>query len=292
MTRSIRDIQRIQLETLIDIRHVCEKHGLTYTLYCGTLLGCVRHRGFIPWDDDIDLAMPLADYRRFGKLFPFEPGMAEKYVLDSLGTDRFASNTWYKVNRRGTFYGEKTLRGVRYDMGISVDIYPLIGAPESRRMQNAQRSLLKAAAVFCDSEYRRAVGFVPADPKQRKIGERVDRLPRGLRTLLARIITRLCFADHTRHERCGTVDGAPFDGKYRRSDWQQLTEGIFEHETFPVPAEYDRLLTIMYGDYMTLPPEWARRPHHRGEVEVEIPGEILERAPELVSRAPGEEAGL
>ena len=296
MKRTMRDIQRIQLETLIDIRNVCEKHDLTYAHYCGTLLGCIRHGGFIPWDDDIDIVMPLRDFRRFRKIFPCEPGMAEKYVLDCLDTDLYASNTWIKINRRGTFYAEKSLEGVRYDLGISVDIYPLIGAPESTRLKAAQSLLLKAAAVFCDSEYRRGVGFVPADDKQRRIGEKVDRLPRGVRTVLAKVIRAVCFADPDRYRHCGTVDGAPFAGKYLRADWNSFTERDFEGEVFAIPAAYDRFLTTMYGDYMTLPPEWARRPHHRGEVAVRIPQELLDRAPKLASAgctgSPETEAGV
>jgi len=295
MTRSIRDIQRIQLETLIDIRHVCEKHGLTYTLYCGTLLGCIRHGGFIPWDDDVDIAMPLADYRAFLKIFPAET--SDKYAVESLFSHLYASSTWCKVCRKHTVYTRREVLHLRFCKGISVDIYPLIGAADFPRFERIQSTLLLACSAFRSTEYRKATGYRLPNEKQQRIIGLFDRLPRVIRYILCRLFLSVCMLDPGKHLRCGTIDAAPFQGKFTRSDLRRLTTGIFEGESFRIPAEYDRLLTIMYGDYMQLPPEWARTPHYSEETVIRIPEEILRRAPALTTKGgtdlpvPGPEGG-
>ena len=82
-----RDVQLAQFDTLMDIKNFCNKEGLKYWLHCGTLLGCIRHGGFVPWDEDIDIAMPLPDYKKFEKsFFNFKP---DKYDIDSLNNNKY-----------------------------------------------------------------------------------------------------------------------------------------------------------------------------------------------------------
>ena len=98
----LQQLQEIQFETLKDIASVCDKHGIRYSIYCGTLLGAVRHKGFIPWDDDVDLAMPLSDYYRFLEVFPRE--MHDKYDGLTYRTEKNGRCLWYRIYRKNTTY--------------------------------------------------------------------------------------------------------------------------------------------------------------------------------------------
>ena len=119
----LRKAQMIMLETLVDIDYICEKHKIKYWLDSGTLLGAVRHGGFIPWDDDVDIAMPYSDYKRFLEVCKTDlPG---KYVLQNKCLEPAFRRTFSKVRRRGTTIIETNEDGTeKYHHGLFVDIYP------------------------------------------------------------------------------------------------------------------------------------------------------------------------
>ena len=104
----LRKVQPILLEMLKEIRRVCDENGIRYFLYRGTFLGAVRHKGFIPWDDDMDVAMLRSDYEKFCEIAPQK--LSDEYCFQNWHTDRDYAHPFGKVRKRGTVYVEAKCR--------------------------------------------------------------------------------------------------------------------------------------------------------------------------------------
>ena len=131
MNRDLRDLQLQELQILLEFQRVCQLLGLRYYLTAGTLLGAVRHRGFIPWDDDVDVAMPRADYDR---LFREGPALlGPEYLLQDYRTEPNFPYYFGKLRLRGTRAEEPVLRAINMDQGIYIDLFPLDLCPDRDR---------------------------------------------------------------------------------------------------------------------------------------------------------------
>lgn len=254
----IKDVQKVQLAILKEVADFCDENKITYYLYCGTLLGAIRHKGFIPWDDDTDIAMPLKDYRRFIELF----NRKHPDDLELLSIDTYPKGCpimWIKVCRKGTTFVDRRFLSIDSQWGMALDIYPLIGIHDNRRLQKIQ---LKAArlAGFLVAEKIIHEDINKAKDWKRKYYRLLD-LPRGIRVFIIRIIRKLIFIDPSKTERMGSIDGARLAPKYDRHDFDDTITALFEDREFTIPKRYDKILKIMYGDYMKLPPLEARQGH-------------------------------
>ena len=253
-------VHALELEMLKAVDALCKKHGIRYTIYCGTLLGAVRHKGFIPWDDDIDIAMPLKDYRRFIKL---ANEFAPRYYLETPYNSTDYSYIWLKLCANGTTWMYLNEAALNAHWGLSLDIYPFIGEADNRVARWIQSKLLWLARCLI-----KVMRVRSGREKQIGIKQMGFRLlyviPTRIRKAISNALLRIAMLDPDKHERIGTLDAAQFEGKFARSDWQQMTELQFEDQCFSAPAAYDRILRRMYGDYMQLPPESARG-GHRGQ---------------------------
>ena len=266
----LREVQLTELQCLKDIDRLCRKYGIRYFLYCGTLLGCIRHQGFIPWDDDADIMMPLKDYYRFRQLA--EKELQERYFLSDPHSDRYASTAWLKLNRKGTLYCTEEERKSRVDKGISLDVYPLVGAYEGWLGKLQTKALLFQKALV-GKELWQSADYAMVTRYEGML-RFLDKLPDALRKGLCILIEKLFWPDPAKHENCGTVDAADFAGKYCYADWAEMIEGDFEGCAFPIPREYDRFLKRMYGNYMEMPPTEKRVNHHAENAIIEISEEV------------------
>lgn len=125
----LKNCQKIELEILKDFRQICESLGLQYYLTAGTLLGTIRHQGFIPWDDDIDVAMPREDYDKFAMLGAEKLG--DGYIYQSHITEPNFPYYFAKIRKTGTRVEEPILRSIPMDQGIYIDIFPLDQCPDN-----------------------------------------------------------------------------------------------------------------------------------------------------------------
>ena len=266
------EIHKVELMILKDIDNLCQKHKLNYCLYCGTLLGSIRHKGFIPWDDDADIMMPLRDCRRFLSIAKTE--LKGRYFISEIRSDANAMVPWTQIRREGTEYYPEEHRNIEYHKGISLDIYPLIGAYEGI-FGKLQVSAIDVQRALTGRNMRRAENYkiIHRFVAARKI---MDCMPRWFLLMANSLIEALFWPDPDKHVSCGTVDAAKFSGKYLVRDWKEKTDGEFEGSKFPIPKEYDLFLRTMYGDYWKLPPEEKRVSHHADSVVVTISDTIAE----------------
>lgn len=256
-------LRRTELELLLEFQRLCQRLGLRYYLTAGTLLGAVRHKGFIPWDDDIDVVMPRWDYDKLARLAP--GALAPEYVYQEYRTQPNFPYYFAKLRRRGTRVEEPILRAIAMDQGVYIDVFPLDRCPGPRRA----KLLFKAVELLDCAVLARVSGeFVCGyqKPYMRFLWNTLRRLPNkslfalreGLRKLLGLGGKRLCTV--------GGHHGYPRES-YDPEWFEQTVELEFEGHPFPAPAGWDALLKNMYGEYMTLPPEDERGGHFEGEGE-------------------------
>ena len=246
----IRAHQLAMLRLLVELDRICRKHGIRYSLFAGTMLGAVRHGGFIPWDDDADVVMLRPDYERFLQVAP-----------DELDTDAFFlqpefSAHWplffSKLRLNNTACLERYRpRDPQTHMGVYIDIFPcdaLADGPLTAKLQ-----FVASKVVIAKSLHRR--------------GYRTDSVGKKLFIGLCRLLPQkpFCrFVQRRGRESSAKVHsflgGASAFHKnvYPRSWFAETVPVTFEGHTFQMYARYDELLTHLYGDYMTPLPEAER----------------------------------
>ena len=254
-------LREIELELLRSFVSVCERLKLRYYLVQGTLLGAVRHGGFIPWDDDIDVGMPREDYEVF--LGYAQPLLPEGIFLQTHETDPGYMHCFAKLRRDGTAFMEQTQKGLNMHHGIYLDIFPFDFYPDSP-VRAAVYDLKKLLI-----RYRiRAVYHIPSDNARtaanllRRVLKAIARLAYATPETAFDAQERL-YASVTKGKR-RINNGSPW-GKREcvPAAWLDSTVPlVFEGLTLPAPVEYDAYLCHAYGDYMTLPPESERVAHH------------------------------
>ena len=141
-------IKEISVEILIDFDTFCKQHNLRYNLSHGTLLGAIRHQGFIPWDDDIDVDMPLEDYLRFKKLW-LKHGDKKKYFFQSKKTDPKIPVSFSRLRLNNTTWSDPGHETFPIHWGIPLDIFPIYHSPKSKLLQKVQQKLFCMADNSC-----------------------------------------------------------------------------------------------------------------------------------------------
>lgn len=260
------DLQVKQLEILKFFIKVCEKHNLTYFLIAGTALGAVRHKGFIPWDDDIDVALPREDYDKLMTLTNEFEGT--KYFLQNYNTDPKYIYNYAKIRDSSTTYIENYYKTYQINHGVWIDIFPFDGV--SLIDEDRKKFHKKVKSSWHQVWLQYPYGL------RRKFSKRT-----WLKDLFINMFAYPFFWTNLNHYRNKKIDKKvskiPYkDAKlvgnffgiygYReimpREVFLEGTKGVFEGVEVNLPKDYDKYLTIMYGDYMKLPPEDKRVGHH------------------------------
>lgn len=259
----LRRVQLTQLEIAREIKRVCEENDIRFFLLGGTYLGAVRHQGFIPWDDDMDLGMLRGEYEKFCRIAPEKLG--PDYCLQTWYTEPNYGLPFGKVMKRGTVYLESKKSRRLQENGIYVDIFPFDSVPQDlQQRQKLAKQLLRL--------YRLRLmkcGYKPWMEEDKVLWhKRLGYLFYQFQALfcgkqaLARDYDALAEAQpdtDTVSEQSGMAQPL-----YVRREWcEDLVNYTFEGEQFPAPRAYDEFLTIYYGDYMQLPPEDQRENRHQ-----------------------------
>ncbi|MBQ7155793.1 MAG: LicD family protein [Synergistaceae bacterium] len=271
----IDELRKIQLEILDVVMKFCEEHDILCFLDGGTLLGAVRHKGYIPWDDDIDVGMLRPDYNKFMKLFNENN---TRYKFWSLENDPECIQPFGKVFDTSTEYYEPDRR-TGNKSAVNIDIWPMDNAPDD------DRALKK---MFCRQYILRnlhAGRFLPmfAHPNGnifRKIVAYSVRIPMNLipvsvipKNYFARkILKNAMIYSSVSTRRVGSFMGF-HELAMDRAKFEKFTYAEFEGGKYKIPSGYDEWLTKLYGDYMKLPPESKRKTHHHFEAFVKEDGD-------------------
>ena len=271
-------VQRYELEILEQINRICREHGLTCFAVGGTVLGAVRHKGFIPWDDDIDLGMPRADYERFLSIAPEE--LDERFVIQNYSTDPRSPFFFTKIRRNHTKFVEYSLRDYPIHHGIFVDIFPFDAVPEDDRARERQFKLARFLYQLYLSKSLKTVyssrllGTRYETPTVRAQVKKKTRIRRALHALLLpvpkRWIYRLLDACVRRyneepHQEISHITRRRL--RVRLKDLYPIAYLPFENTEIPVPHDYDAYLRGQFGNYMAMPPKDKRYGHLPCQVE-------------------------
>lgn len=252
------ELKRIQLDILDHIAAVCASNNIRFFLCGGTLLGAVRHSGYIPWDDDIDIALMRDDYEKLISILRRGEGI---YKVYSCRTDKQFPYRCAKLYDSRTVLHEEADLGLFGENGVYVDIFPIDSVPQHRV---AQKLYYLFIYIFICMHTLKVVSVTPTRSLYKNIILKISKFLLKCTTLnqLARLIDNLarvkfssCF--------CGRVAMGYGLRQIVPCAVYASSRGMrFENKEYPVPAGYHRLLSQVYGDYMQLPPAAQRRTHH------------------------------
>lgn len=147
-SQQLREIKKISLDMLVYFDDFCKTHNLEYAVSYGTVLGAVRHGGFIPWDDDVDVDMPAEDYHRFVKLWG-RFGDKENYFLQTKKTNPHIECSFHRLRKNGTSWIDPGCEKMPLHWGIPIDIFPVYNLPDNRCLRKIQRKLRKYSMKWC-----------------------------------------------------------------------------------------------------------------------------------------------
>ena len=251
------EYKSVVLEVLVSIDRICRENGLTYMLMYGTLIGAVRHSGFIPWDDDIDIAMPREDYYKLADIIAKQETGLNFLTIDNCPDTIYP---YGKICDTRTVIKEKNFKQVS-GYGAFVDVFPLDYMPDDQAEREKYCRDCRKLIIWITHSSRtgyehsgnlktdlsRALAFCAGKAMN------TQRLIRKLDDKLKRFDQ-----EHGKTAYMGIPWGYYADKLYPASLLEELTELEFEGHHFFAPKEYDKVLRMRYGDYMKLPPENER----------------------------------
>ena len=255
----IREIQQMELGIMEYIHEVCQKIGVKYFLAYGSLIGAVRHKGFIPWDDDMDICMLREDYEKLQDYLIANPD--ERYEVMSYKNNLNYVYPFMKVQDNQTYLLEEDVR-IDSNMGIYVDIFPVDGYEDDSVFKDKMTRLIKKRQLSCytfkgitntksllNSLIRYISVIIFYFTNTNKYIRGIDELAKSRKVDDYELVDYLIYKDMNKPV-------------WKREWLKQTIMGVFEGKEFMIPKNYHEILTSDYGDYTQLPPVELRFSHH------------------------------
>jgi LPS biosynthesis protein len=262
--KDLENIHKLLLVIAEEIKRICEKHNIKYFIIAGTALGAIRHKGFIPWDEDMDIGMLRGDYDRFVAACREE--LDGKFFFQDIHTDRYYPSMFSKIVLKDTIYQEIGTEKSKAINGIFVDIFPFDKVPNDETLKAktevSRRRVNQLLRMHCNYE----------------TGAR-SKLMYGMTMVLAKLMPKFLINTiaeyvYKKYNGIKAKEVVTAEGSYGYTkeiipiDYtRQLIDVPFEDTTFPVFKDYDGYLEGMYGDYMVIPPSGNREKHHLAKLD-------------------------
>lgn len=262
--KMLKQLQTIELEMMIEVDRICKKCDIQYNIIAGTLLGAARHKGFIPWDDDADIAMLRPEYEKFRKACETELDTARFYFQDHRNTKGYRWG-YGKLRRKNTLFLREFQEHMPYEQGVFIDIFPMDAIPDAkilRIIKNFEcfcvRKILwsKVGKIADKSAVKRSWYSILDKIPEEWVLEYYNKMVRNSRKKKTDWVRKLTFPTPNREY-----------GYLRK--WYAYSKDLeFEKLNFQGMREYKEYLEFKFGEYMVLPPKSQRKVHPVSDIRL------------------------
>lgn len=255
--KELKVIQNVQKELISEVDRICKKHGIMYNMVGGTMLGAIRHHGYIPWDDDADIGFLRTEYEKFREVCKTELDPQKYYMQDLRDTEGYRWG-YGKLRRKNTEFIRLNQEHMPYEQGISIDLMPFDNVPDgwlSKRVHFIRCFLYRKifwSEIGKDTEKNKGKRF---------LYKLVNHIP-----MTSVVKSYQKFIDNGSKKETQTVRILTFPTPrgvfgYSRKWYTDLTTYDFDNLVLPGAKDYDGYLKVKYGDYMKVPPVEKRKVH-------------------------------
>ncbi|WP_298525036.1 phosphorylcholine transferase LicD [uncultured Methanobrevibacter sp.] len=254
---TLKHLQEVQKMMLKDFIKICEENNITYFVNGGTLLGTIRHKGFIPWDDDIDIMMFRKDFDKLNDIMANKPN--EKYRLINVLNEETYHYTWARFNLKNTILEEWWAKQVDYTPNIFIDIFILYDIPNNK----IKRFIHKWRCFTLNQMVQYSLVKFENESKIKQIVQDIAYYLLKIIPISPMTIKKRCMKTYVKYQGIDCDEVCDFPALvllpiYKKKDWLPPKKAKFEDFEVNVPNNPDAILKIIYGDYMKLPPEDKR----------------------------------
>lgn len=254
---TLKHLQEVQIMIFKDFIKICEENDLDYYVYGGTLLGTIRHGGFIPWDDDIDVIMFRKEFDKLNKIM--ETNLDEKYDFYNCLNEKTYFYTFARLTLKGTLFEEWWANQVEYIPNIFIDIFILDNIPNNKIKRFFHMTTSFLLNQFTMYSYIKYENFS-------KLKKNIQQIAYYLLKILPispQKIKEKCIKSYEKYKdiECSHVCDFPAMCQmpiYDKKDWLPIKKAKFESIEVNIPNNPDKILSRIYGDYMKLPPKESR----------------------------------
>lgn len=254
-----------------DFASLCKSHQITFMLGGGSCLGAVRHQGFIPWDDDLDIMMPRKDYENLIEILD-RGELGENYEINYPSKNKDCKNTFLKIYRKGTLDNELFNENTPFPKGIFLDIFPMDSAPSSKWIRKIKGifsdglQFISTCVLYAQYPSEKYRNFVSADMESKKRFQ-IRMMVGNICKIIPHRLWVYWFDKLNSPEKETGYTTIPTGRKHYFGETQPTSVFLpvryteFEGMDCPIPGKAETYLTALYGNYMQLPPEDKRERH-------------------------------